>query len=263
VPTPSEISAKERIVQPGMAEATWFIKSRTLEQCVTGRYISVSLPQSFTPMTFTADAVYSLVPGNYYWSGYNLNGSNLHIQRMPEGVMATIWNAPENRYYGIGTLSPETDLLIKYNPSFLPVGDVCGIDEEEENQSMPPGPGNCTLLENDIRVLFLFSPAAASRLGTFRAASLSNQVIGELNSASIASGITPAQASFTLAGIAGLTGFTEDPCSSKTQEALLKNAEAKELEKYFFRRCSMPDCQRCTPAISSLRCFRECNKQCK
>lgn len=205
------------------------------QHLINGRAIDIQLPDWNKVVRFKADAVYSRAPGEYYWAGYNADGSTFHLTRTTEGgMLGTIWDAPTRGYYGLDVLSPETAILIKYLPSYLPVVDGCGAEEEEsESPALPPS-GSCAPTHSEIRVLFVFSPAAAARLGTFGAAALASRVIGELNGASVGSGLTPAQVSFTLAGVSGLAAFTEDPCSSKTKKALLSNQEVKSLREIFF-----------------------------
>lgn len=118
----------------------------------------------------------------------------------------------------------------------MPIGDVCGVEVEEDqiNQEFPPlgDPINCVPPHTDIRVLFLFSPAAFARIPSL--AAFANGIIGELNTSSMASGLSPTEVSFVSAGVFVLPGFIEDPCSGKTKKALLANQAAKTLRAIFF-----------------------------
>lgn len=229
---PGEVEMRNKVLLPGMAEATWIVKANPIQNFVNEGNLQLTLPGMVNSMTFEVDGVYSATPDDYYLAAYNVDGGFIQVSKSANDLMGTIYNSSEGRYYGLQSLSAETAVLLKYNEGFIPSGDVCPVfsdaeDEHQEASTTHVEASSCDNQNNTIRVLFLFSPAAAGKLPSMSA--FAGMIIGQLNTSTYSSGLSPSEVVFEMANALPLPGFTENGCSTITLNDLKSNEIAKSL----------------------------------
>jgi hypothetical protein len=186
-------------------QANWFVSTDNLANSLNGRTLSVSFPNE-VPVSFEADFPFSKGPNDYYWMGYNLDGSYFRIIKRPNEIFGSAYIAASRNHYKLISISSSKSVLVKYTPPINREIADCGTNsvDEADNDEVEDRSGCET---NRIRVLFLHTPAVTN--ATPSPTSVSLNVIADLNATTMASGIPQEQVFFEYAGTAVLPGFIE------------------------------------------------------
>lgn len=210
--------------------AYWPISVDNFESALNGRTLQANLPNEVAT-TFEADFPHSKGPGNYFWVGYNLDGSYFQIIKRPDEVSGKIYIAASDNFYRIISLSPSRTILVKYDNSIPREHDDCGVPAtEEEEEPEVVDRGGCEF--NRIRVLFLFTPAVAT--ATPSPLSISLDVIDEINTTCMASGMAETDVHFERAGTVLLPGFLENMQIEDDLNAVCDNTTAQNLRDLYY-----------------------------
>ncbi|MDX1911331.1 MAG: zinc-dependent metalloprotease [Saprospiraceae bacterium] len=204
----TEESAKLTLIQNNPMTLTyWHINVNSLASCVSGTTLATSLPGVSGVKSFTADYVFSLPNGEYYWSGANTSGEQIRLGKVNAGYFGNISLPGLDIYYGIQKLSDTRYVLVKYHEDIFANPNECGTPavEDEEEDSVVEDRSDCD--GNVIRVLFLYTSASLN--SGFDPFVVAPAVIDELNATTAASGLTNSDISFSLANVGPLNGFDE------------------------------------------------------
>jgi hypothetical protein len=234
IQTPSltnvEQSKLTDVVQQQEVLAYWPISVDNFESALNGRTLQANLPNEVAT-TFEADFPHSKGPGNYFWVGYNLDGSYFQIIKRPDEVSGKIYIAASDNFYRIISLSPSRTILVKYDNSIPREDDGCGVPAtEEEDDDAVEDRGGCEI--NRIRVLFLFTPAVATV--TPSPLSISLDVIDEINTTCMASGMAETDVHFERAGTVLLPGFVENLDIHDDLDDVCDNSIAQNLRDSYY-----------------------------
>lgn len=221
--TSSEQSKLNQIVQQPVVLNYWHISIDNFDSALNGRLLQANLPNEAST-TFEADFPYSEQPGTYNWVGYNLDGSYFKIYKWQDGVAGNAYLSASDNYYGIISLSTTRIILVRYDKEIMKGQDSCGTESDQDDleDDEVEERGGCQA--NIIRVLFLFTPAAAA--GASVPATVAQTVISELNSTGNASGV---DAIFVQANVALLPGFVENSDIKDDLKDVCDNSTAKNL----------------------------------
>ncbi|TAK42379.1 MAG: hypothetical protein EPO28_07405 [Saprospiraceae bacterium] len=222
--TSAEQSKLATISQSPRVLDYWHISIDNFESALNGRLLEVSLPNE-TSTTFEADFPYSEQPGTYNWVGYNLNGSYFRIVKWQDGVSGSAYIATSENYYGIISLSPTRTVLVRYDEEIIESQNSCGTEVIEEGEDDDEVEDRFGCESDIIRVLFLFTPAAAAT-GIDPPATVAQTIIAELNSTANGSGV---DAIFVPANVTLLSGFVENTDIHDDLDDVCENSTAQNL----------------------------------
>ncbi|MCE7926206.1 MAG: T9SS C-terminal target domain-containing protein [Haliscomenobacteraceae bacterium CHB4] len=197
-----------QVQQRSNIEASWLVTIDSIENHLAFRTLSITLPENNTIYTFEADNVTSIREGEYYWAGYNIDGSSIRLRKGASDFLGNLYIASTNYYYEIASISTDKSVLIKYNPFTINGYGDCAQeeDEDEDIEDTVEDRGGCE--NNKIRVLFLFTAAAAA-LGPPSPASVASTIISELHAATLDSEMPETDIFFMSAGEVLFPGFIE------------------------------------------------------
>jgi hypothetical protein len=196
------------------------IQLNPIQNYLEGKKLTIQLPDSGKPEIFYADYVHAKSEKDYYWIGYNEQGSLFRLFKSEKGLIGNIHIHSTNSDYLIKSISEQTKMLIKVNElQYSPNGD-CSVELVEDygpiDDSIDEGiePRSCTPV---IRVLFLFTPALVETFSSWEDELPMHEsfFIAELNATCSASGLTASDISFVSAGAKVLVGFAEPNSSLK------------------------------------------------
>jgi hypothetical protein len=197
-----------KIQQNETIEDYWVVSLNSIENYLDGNILEFTLPEDNQAYSFEADNVTSYTDGEYYWAGYNADGSSFRLRKGAEDFLGNIYIAPTDSYYGIISLSPYKTVLVQYDPEVIRSYDTpCENTNEEDDDSEDTVEDRGGCENNTIRVLFLFTAAAAALLPN--PVTVSNLVISEANASSMESRLPETDVHFQSAGAVLLSGFIE------------------------------------------------------
>ncbi|MBX2891366.1 MAG: hypothetical protein KF734_10590 [Saprospiraceae bacterium] len=168
---------------------SWLVEVNSIENSLNGNVLSITLPESSTVYTFDADVVTSVSDGEYYWAGYNADGSSANLRRGPDDFLGHFYIAPIDFYYEIASISSERAVLVKYAPSVINGYGDCSLGDDDDDETDDEVEDRSGCEDNKIRVLFLHTAAAAA-IGTPSPTTVAHTVVAQLNGTSLASGLS-------------------------------------------------------------------------
>ncbi|MFN0177099.1 MAG: zinc-dependent metalloprotease [Saprospiraceae bacterium] len=170
--------------------------------------LQLELPDGSATLSFIADQVNSLPNGDYYWAGENSDGSTFRIGKYGTELLGNLYVAITGYHYLIQNLSSSKYILVKNQIGYLGGGE-CGTPVMPDLESDDTVGDRYGCETNTIRILFLFTAAAAASPSGINPVTLAPVIIAELNGSTLASGLTASDISFVSAGAILLPGFAE------------------------------------------------------
>jgi hypothetical protein len=225
--TSAEQAMLNRIQSDEMADVMWHINVSPIHNYITGQTLTITLPGNEGSVYLTADYVISQPNGEYYWSGANPNGSIAQVGKNEHGYFGRIYNVVTGNEYGMLNLSSEKQVLVKYNGTALQMQGGCGNGTEDDDDTGGEVEDRSGCPNNNIRVLVLYSAGTLTTI--WNPLVVGPQIVNELNSASLASGLNSLAVSFSLAGVFLLPGFVESGDHVADVNLLRNNTTAQAL----------------------------------
>ncbi len=185
------------------------VQINPIQNYLSGQSLTIQLPNSNQATVFLSDCVISKPNGEYYWTGANADGSTITLGNYNSGYLGSIFHAPSQTQYTMYTFAPGKDILVKHQPGYLADANDCGTsdgpDEDPNNEVIDRS--ECE--SNTVRVLVLFTPAAAASASGLNPLVVGPAIVAELNASSLASNLSANEVTFVLAGTVLLPGFLE------------------------------------------------------
>lgn len=236
--TTSESTTRTKILTDATISSYWVVQVNPIETYLTGKHLSFTLPGRSLPISFDADYVSSQTDGSYHWLGYAADGSIIDISKFSDGsYFGGIFNGYDNSRYQILSLSPGRCLLTKKTSGIYTNND-CATPGDLTNNS-PEDDGTDNEIEdrtgcevNLIRVLFLYTPAAAAT--GFNPSNVAFACINDLNAAAATSGIPLGSVSYHNAGVAAIS-FSESSLGNifSDRASIIGNTTAQTLRSSY------------------------------
>lgn len=230
--TNQEQTSLTQVQQRGDIVTSWLVALNPIENYLNGNVLSITLPESSTVYTFERDVVTSVADGEYYWAGYNADGSSARLRKGAYDFLGHLYIAATDYHYEIASLSNDKAVLVKYTPSVISGYDGCSLGDEEDEDSDDEVEDRSGCADNKVRVLFLHTAAAAA-LGPPSPTSVALSVISELNAATQESGLTQTDVFFESAGSVLLTGFMESSNIGNDLSALSSSSTVHNLRNTY------------------------------
>lgn len=206
--TSQEQTELTKIQQKSDIVTSWLTVINPIENHLNGEVLSITLPEGSTIYTFEADNVTSYKDGEYYWAGYNTDGSSAILRKGTDDFLGHFYIASTGYYYELVSISTDKAVLVKYTSTTIAGYGDCALGDEEDEDSDDEVEDRSGCEDNRIRVLFLHTAAAAA-LAPPSPKTVANSVIAQLNAIALSSGLPATDVFFELAGAHILNGFVE------------------------------------------------------
>ncbi len=227
--TTNEQSKRTKIMTDASISSSWVVKVNSIENYLTGKHLSFTLPGTSRPIAFDADYVSSKTDGSYYWIGYSSDGSVFDISRFPDGSYhGSIVDAPNGGKYQLISLSTTRCILVKYAPGTGGSSSctVEGYNEsgDVENVTMVGDRTGCEV--NLIRILFLHTPGADAT--GINPSNVAGACINQLQAAANTSGILLGSLNYLAVGVLPFS-FTETNDIATDRLSVINSTTAQNL----------------------------------
>lgn len=236
--TTGESSTRTKILTDATISSYWVVQINPIETYLTGKHLSFTLPGSTRSISFDADFVSSQTDGSYHWLGYASDGSIIDFSKFSDGsYYGGIFNGYDNSRYQILSLSPGRCLLTKHTSGIYTNNDCAAegdliVDSPEDDGTDIEVEDRTGCEVNLIRVLFLYTPAAAAT--GLNPSDIAFACISDLNAAASTSGIPNGSVSYHFAGISAIS-FTESIIGniSSDRASIIANTTAQSLRNTY------------------------------
>ncbi len=181
--------------------------------------------------TFEADKVVSENNDEYYWTGYNADGSSFFLSKRSDYYLGGIYLSPTSSHFGIFSISATKAIMVRYHLGII-TNVECGqlIEGDEDADDDLEERGSCA--SNNIRVLFLFTASSASLAPS--PVLVAPAIISQINASTLASGLSETDIHFQWAGTVLLPGFMESPDIDSDLNELCGNSTAHNLRDAYY-----------------------------
>lgn len=196
-----------------------------------GSELTINIPNSSDSLVFTTLSTVQDLDGGVYWMGVSSDGSYFRIGEYSEGTMIDMYIENQGSKYLCISITGNRFLLVEYEDwievenSYQCINSEETPDDDEEEDDETVLRSRCD--NNNIRVLVLVTPLANSL--PFNTQVVARNLINELNTTSVASGLSAGEIRYTLANTLILPGFVESTDADDDVAALRNNTVAQGL----------------------------------